>query len=214
MSASAVRPELGPSLPALLRPLPRALKLGLAALAVLLLAVLLVSRLGGATEVRRAIVERPVPFNIAVPDTFSRTTPPAGASLLLRGETSTVEVAPLELPAYRGDVSAVLMQLSPGRVDRLRASLDGFVLRQEGRTRINEAPGYQLLYQHRDGARTAYGRLVLLVPNEEDDPRPRRGVVLDLRSQRTPAVANVSAVGNDGPLKRVLRSFRFGTDAP
>jgi hypothetical protein len=216
VSASAVRPEFGPSLPELLRPLPRAAKLALAALVVLALAAL-VGWVGwgrGPAAVQRAVVEGAVPFNIAIPAGFERVTAPEGAALALRSAGSEVEVAPLRLPAYRGDVSAALMQLSTGREDRLRASLDGYVLRQEGRTRINEQPGYQLHYQFRDGDRTAYGRLVLLVQNEEDDPRPRKGVVLDLRTQRGPAVPSVGAVGNNGSLKTALRSFRFGTDAP
>jgi hypothetical protein len=90
----------------------------------------------------------------------------------------------------------------------------GFVLRSEGRARINTSPGYQIVYQVQIGGHTGYGRRVLLVPDPGTEPHPRVAADLDLRSTRSPAIPNADAIGNNGVLKTPLRSFRFGTARP
>ena len=76
--------------------------------------------------------------------------------------------------------------------------------RGDGKARVNEATGYQILYQARIGGRTTYGRRVLVVPDVENAPPPRAGMDLDLRAARSPAVPNVDAVGRNGALKLPL----------
>ena len=84
------------------------------------------------------------------------------------------------------------------------ATIPGFVWRGDGRTRVNDAAGYQILYQARIGGRTTYGRRVLVVPDVEDGPPPREGIDLDLRAARSVAVPNIDSVGRNGALKLPL----------
>lgn len=220
VSPPAVRPEFGPSLPALLAPLPRRVRVALAVAALLVVVALIAQGARPSGSVQRVVVsEGPVAFNVARPTVLERAAAGPGESLrLATGPGAEVpqsaSVSPLALPAYRGDPVAALMVQAGRRATDLARTVPGFVLRGEGRTRVNEQPGYQLQFQFTMGGRTAYGRSVLLVPAEEVDPAPRRGVVLELRTARSGAVARYDVVGNGGALKTVLRSFRFGSDAP
>jgi hypothetical protein len=94
-------------------------------------------------------------------------------------------------------------------LDRLRRRYGRFELALEGRTRINNAIGYQLVLRARRGPRTLYIRHVLLVAEAPEGLR--RGVVLELESTPAAGTPNALAIGNTGPLKQALRSFRFGT---
>jgi GNAT superfamily N-acetyltransferase len=210
---ATTRADLGPTLPQLVGA-RRARRLLLAALAAAA-ALVAWNALRPEPGIGRVLVERPVAFNLDAGE-LGRADAPAGAVLrLARPQGESLTARPVALPAYRGDVVAALMATAPERARALRAELgDDLVVRGEGRTRVNEQPGYQLQYQFRQDGATAYGRLVLLVPKEQDDPMPRRGVALDLRTPRNGAVPNVFAVGNNGVLKTPLRSFRFGTDLP
>jgi hypothetical protein len=219
---SVVRPELGPTLPELvgprLRTWPRAARVALAALAVLVLAALVAWRVGpGARERVPAVVAEPVAFNLAIPKGMRRVAPARGESLRLEtpagaAAPQSFAVAPLRLAAYRGDVSAALMGLSPALIERMRADVPGFVWRGDGRVNFNRQPGYQVLFQARIGGRTTYGRRIMLVPGG-DEP-PREGLDVTLLAQRSPAVPSLDVVGTDGALKRALFSLRFGTDPP
>jgi hypothetical protein len=217
---SVVRPEFGPTLPELLGPrvraLPRPLVWALAALAAAAVAALAWAVVRPAPGRETLVVHRPVAFNILAPTGLRRVAPRAGEVLRLEtpagaADPQTYAVRPLRLPAYRGDVSATLTLLSVALVDEMQRTIPGFVWRGDGKARINDSPGYQIVYQARDGARTFYGRRVLLMPGT---PAPREGVDLDLRSARSPAVPTVDAVGANGLLKLPLRSFRFGTERP
>ena len=220
----AVRAEFGPTLPELvgprLRALPRAARVALlAAAAVLVVGFLAALGARGRTPTTPVVVQEPVAFNLRYPEASLRqATPPRGTSLRLVTRPGraqeTMTVRPLALEPYRGDPTVALSLLIPRMMDRLRATLPEFSFRSEGRTRVNESPGYQLQYQARVDGRLVYGRRVLLVPQTDEDPSPRSGVQLDLLSQRSPAVANVDLVGNNGPLKTPFRSFRFGTERP
>lgn len=216
--ASPVRPELGPTLPALLASLPRAARAAVIAVAVLVLGLAAWSLLRSEAAGERLTVGGPAPFNLNA-GLLERVPAERGEALRLVAPASlppkqTLTVSPLTLAPYAGDPVAALMSIAQMRADRLRAELGGVVVRGEGRTRINDQPGYQLQYQFTLDGQTAYGRLLLLVPSEEVVEHPRRGVALDLRTQRSPAVPSIHAAGDNGPLKTPMRSFRFGTESP
>jgi hypothetical protein len=217
-----VRPEFGPTLPELLA--PRLRGIGRARLAVLVVAGLLAAGalamlIGGPGSTTDTVVVRePVAFNL-VYDTARLERPqppPGGAALMLRTPTSdpdpeTFTVRPITLPAYSGDPAGVQPAAASGLIEQMRAADPAFILRSEGRTRINSQPGYQIQFQTRVGGRLAYGRRALLFP---DEPGVRDGADVTVVSVRSDTIPNVDAVGSNGPMKQPYRSFRFGTERP
>ena len=208
---SAVQPAYGPTLPEVLGPrrwrVLRAVLVGLAALAVVALAV---ARL--VAEEERVVVGRgAVPFNFAYDGSLTLTGPARVEQR--RGGTfvQSMEVTGLALPAYRGDVGGTLPVVADRLVDRLAAEHAGFRLVAEGRTRVNESPGYVVTWEARPSGRRLFGRDYLLTP---DEPGVRGGARLALRSTYAGGVKAATEVGSLGPVKRALRSFRFGTERP
>lgn len=216
----AVRSEYGPTLVELAAPrwrtLPRGARIAAAALAAVVLAGAVAVVAGGGSGRTAIVVRRPFAFNLAVVGGLHRVTPQAGEALRLvsgadRPDEQSYVVRPLHLPPYHGDVSAGFLIATARMADDMARADPAFTYRGEGRIRVNDLPGYQILYTtHRNGV-TAYGRRVLLVP---DQPGARDGADLTLVADRSTAVPNITAVGNNGLLKTPLRSFRFGTEAP
>ena len=93
----------------------------------------------------------------------------------------------------------------------MRAADPQFILRSEGRARVNSQPGYQIQFQTKQGGRTAYGRRTLLF---KDEPGEREGADITMIAVRSPAMPNVDEVGSNGPTKLPYRSFRLGTERP
>ncbi|MDP9346932.1 MAG: DUF1795 domain-containing protein [Actinomycetota bacterium] len=215
MAEPVVRSEFGPSLWALAGPRARVV---LAALAVLGLALLTWLALGGNEVAKPSVVVRaPVAYNLAYSPPARRIAPRGRETLRLESAPGTAApysfaVSTLRLPAYRGDVSAELTLMSAALIEQMRARIPGFVYRGDGRTNVNRQPGYQIVYQARIGARTVYGKRVLLVPGF--DPPPRAGLDITLQAQRSGAVPSADSVGLNGALKTSLRSVRFGTERP
>jgi hypothetical protein len=216
---SVVRPEFGPTLPELLGPRVRALPaparvaLAAAALGVVLLLAWLVLRPGAGRTA--AVVREPVAFNLTYTDAMRRVAPRAGEQLRLEtrsGAPQSLTARALRIPAYRGDVSAELTIMSSGLIERMRATIPGFVLRSEGRVNVNRQPGYQIVYQARINGRTTYGKRVLLVVGP--DPPPHEGADITMFAARSAAVPNADSVAANGALKTPYRSFRFGTERP
>ena len=222
---SVVRPEFGPTLPELLAPRLRGVGRGVqvavvvgAVLAVVAL-VVAVSALRDSDGRTTLVVHEPIAFNLLRPPSLQRVGPADGEVLRLQTAAGSAApqrftARPLRLAPYRGDVSAAMMMLASRLIDDMRATVPGFVWRGDGKARVNEATGYQILYQARIGGRTTYGRRVLVVPDVENAPPPRAGMDLDLRAARSPAVPNIDSVGRNGALKLPLTSFRFGTERP
>lgn len=213
-----VRPEFRPTLPELLE--PRIGRRGTVVLAVLavvaILAVVVLTR-GGGGSTTPLVVRGPVTFNLIYDaGRLERPAPPPGASLLLRTTASdpdpeTFTVRPITLPPYRGDPAGIEPIVASGLIAQMRRSDPGFIVRSEGRTRINRQPGYQIQFQTQVGGRTAYGRRTLLFP---DEPGVREGADITIVSVRSPTIPNVDAVGSNGPMKQPYRSFRFGSERP
>ena len=217
MPTAPVKPEFGPSLPALLAKLPRAGTWALLALAALLAVVVLAVVLSRGEPETRVVVEEPIAFNIKRPDSLARAEPRGGESLRLeerRGDglfLQSFAARPLRLPAYAGRPGAALPLAAERLVDRERTRLQDFALVREGRVRINEVPGYELVTSFQRDGRRMWSRVVLLVPDEDG---ARDGIQLSLLATPATGVPNASAVGDQGALKLPLRSFRFGTEAP
>ena len=216
-----VRPEFRPTLPELLGPRMRRLGragtivVGLAALVLVIALVALGSSSGDGTKV--LVVRGPVTFNLKYdPARLERATPSAGDSLLLRTLASDKDperfsVRPITLPPYTGDPAGVEPIVASRLIREMRRADPQFVLRSEGRTRINQQPGYQIQFQTRVDGRLAFGRRTILFA---DEPGVRDGADVTLISARSPTIPNADAVGSNGPLKQPYRSFRLGAERP
>ena len=73
-------------------------------------------------------------------------------------------VASLVLPPYAGELSAELPLYAVGYIRGLSERYAGFVLRGEGKTRVNTVPAYDIFYTATVKGQTMYGRDVLLLP--------------------------------------------------
>jgi hypothetical protein len=217
LEAGLVRPEFGPTLPVLLRGRGRWLwAAGLAAL-VMLAAALAVSQATGAGVAPALVVHRQPDFSLLVPEGALRPVAPRGAEYVrLEGRGRRVSVAVTVAPLPRtqaGEVPALAdLPIETDRlIDSLRRRHGALVVLEEGRARVNGAPGYQVRHQSGpDGARRL-GHVVLLVP---EPPATGRALHVTL-VQRNDA----SELGPDDRrlaygAKRAFRSVRFGAERP
>jgi hypothetical protein len=212
----ALRPEYGPALPDVLR-----LRLGVPrrwtyALGALVAAALLAGGIAVWLAGDEHYVHEGDPvFNLRYAGgAIERVDGGPGVLLRLVGRRGdlflqSMEVRRLRLPAYRGAVSGML----PIHTDRHVATkvaprFEGFVALEEGKARINTAPGYQIGFEARDGERKLYGREVLLVP---DEPGARDGVAITIVQTNSAGAHSVEDAGAVGGIKKPYRSFRFGT---
>ena len=214
-----VQPAYGETLPALLqrtRGIPeRRTVLVAFALAALVVVAILVLRdpLQGKTQ----LVHRSAPvFNMLYPKGRVKVVAPQGAEYqrfeAARGDRVrlAVTVSPLRLPAYRGDVAGLLPVVMERHVAQLARSHPGFKLLDEGKARVNKAPGYQVGFAYGTKAHPSTGRDVMVVPVEL--PNVRQGVLISLRQTLGPHRAGPAAQALIGAMKSVFRSFKFGPD--
>lgn len=216
---STVRPEFGPTLPALLGR-RRARGLAGAVLGVVLLVLLVRVVRGDERLPNDAIVPGPPAFTLGYQDGLRRVATPPGALLALStppgaADPQSMVVRRYVVPPHRGDITSAFLDAGTTFATQLRAGDASFASRGEGRARVAGLPGYQLLFQVRREGRLIFGKRLVLVPDFEDgDPQPREGLDLTLLSARSDVTPNVDAVGNNGLLKSPLRSLRFGTERP
>jgi hypothetical protein len=155
-----------------------------------------------------------VPFGFSFRGLYRTTADPGGYVKVARhtsggGLRDSFAVAPLELPPYQGDVSGELPLYATSYIRALAVRYPGFVLRGEGKTRVNTAPVYNIYYSAQVQGRTMYGRDVLLVPER---PGERRGLAIEMLSAPH-SNAQVTApllVASAGVLQEPLRTFSFG----
>ena len=210
---TVVKPQYGPTLPQIVRTLPRAKQIAVIALALLIVAGAVLVGLRARPDETHVIVRGATTFNLAYGPKLERISQP-GTLFALRRERNglfldSYVVRPLQLPPYRGAAGGMLPVYSVHYLERLRKRYGAFELAGDGRTRINNAIGYQLVLRTRRGGRTLYVRHLLLVP--ESPEGARRGVLVELESTPAAGTPNAVGVGNAGPLKQAMRSFRFGT---
>jgi hypothetical protein len=211
---SVVKAQYGPTLPQLVGALPRAARAAVVALVALLIAGAVVLALRARSGDTTLIVRGPATFNLAYGPLLTRVTEPHDLLALRREHgglfLDSYVVRALALPPYRGAVGGLLPVYAVAYLDRLRRRYDSSDLVLEGRTRINNAIGYQLVLRARRATRTIYVRHLLLVPEAPEGAR--RGVVIELESTPAAGTPNALGTGDAGPLKVALRSFRFGTE--
>lgn len=118
-------------------------------------------------------------------------------------------VAPLRLPPYSGGLTGELPLYAAGYIGVLRSHYDEFVLRGEGKTRVNTVPAYQVIFTARVAGQTMWGRDVLLLPEQ---PGAREGVNITMLTTPT-ANADVTSpleVASEGVLLRPLKTLSLG----
>jgi hypothetical protein len=216
---AAVRSELGPTLPALLRRrwgVPPAVTLAAAAVLGVVAIVGAVSVILGSKAAGTKVVHEGSPvFNVVHPDGIVPVAPRSGELMRLEGRRRKLEVSivvrPLKLPPYRGDVTHGLLPVHAHEfAEAQRRTLPGFRLEQEGRARVGNAVGYEIGFSAvRPGSRI-YGRDVLLVP---DDPEEAEGgyVTISLRQEKQGGPFTKAERGFAFTSRKVYRSFRYGT---
>jgi len=155
-------------------------------------------------------------FNVVYdPGELHRVAPRPGELMRLEGHRAHLNVAidarRANLPPYSGDVIGGQLPLYTTQyVDRLKSRLPGFVMGDDGKARISQAPGYQIAYTSGAAGNYTYWREIFVMPKADE---PDQTIVLRMRQTFT---------GRAGPRDRALlaatkkayRSFRFGAHRP
>jgi len=220
MSTPIVQPQFRPTLADLLgdrwRALPRALRWAIIAIAVLIGAYFAYGAVRSPAGRHVVVVRGSHPVNFLYTAPLRRVKPAPGELVALQTPRSDDEpqrfaVRALTLPRYGGDPGAALVLYSVRLERELAAQHPGLVIRDEGRTRINLRPAYQVTWQTKVNGRTTFGRDVMIV---DDVNAARVGAILQMQSVISPHVPQADAIGGVNPLKLSLRSFRLGTERP
>lgn len=212
MASIPLKPEYGPTLGELLAPRWHAASPRLRALALAAGLGLLALVLGAALTLENAHYSHggAVPFSFSYRGLY-RTVPGAGEYVRVQHPShgrpvDSFAVGPLRLPPYSGGLSAELpLYAATTYIAGLRHRYSRFVLRAEGKTRVNTVPAYTIAYTARlAGGQTVYGRDILLLPQR---PGARQGVRIVMLSAPTPRVRTPLLVGTTGVLERPLGTF-------
>ena len=212
-----VRPEFGPGLPALLRArlgIPERLTPVLVAgvVTLLVLAGLALRGDDGIAELVRS--EAPAYTMLYDERALEEVAPRPGELTRLeitsRRVRGAIVVRPFRLPtARRGAIFSEAPIVMSRRVDELRRTAPDFELREDARTRVNTAPGYEIAYRTGPATAPTLTRQVVVVEDEETQD----GVELTMRLER-PRRLQAAGRGTVGAARSAYRSFRFGTERP
>jgi hypothetical protein len=213
MATIPLKPEYGPTLGELLAPGWHAASRLVQGIVVAVSVGLLALAAGAALTLENAHYAHggSTPFTFSYRGLYS-TTPAAGEYVrvqrLAHGRLEdSFAVGPLRLGRYTGSLSAELPLYAATYIEGLRHRYTGFVLRDEGKTRVNTVPAYAIAYTAQIAGRTVYGRDILLLP---DRPGARAGVHIVMLSAPHPQVTSPLLVGTTGVLERPLETFTFG----
>jgi hypothetical protein len=216
MVAVPMKPEYGPTLGRLLSPRWRAASRPVRAAVIAAGLGLLALLLGAALTLENATYSHggKVSFSFAYRSLYRVAPDPGGYVKVERhradGELEdSYAVEPLRLPPYSGELSGELPLYASGYIRALAQRHAGFVLRGEGKTRVNTVPAYQVLYTAIVDGRPMFGRDVLLLPERRG---AREGVEIVMLTSPT-ANAQVDSpleVAGTGVLLRPLKTFSFG----
>jgi hypothetical protein len=216
MVAVPIKPEYGPTLGRLLSPRWRAASpLARGAVRVLVLGVIGLA-IGAFLTLENAHYSHGgrVPFSFSYRG-LDRVAPAQGEWVRLERHAAdgrlqdVFSVRPLLLPRYAGSLSGELPLYAAGYIGMLRSRDADFVLRGEGKTRVNTVPAYNVLYTTRVAGHTMFGRDVLLVAQR---PGAREGVNIVMLTSPT-ASAQVTSpleVASEGVLLKPLKTFTLG----
>ncbi|HEY2536590.1 MAG TPA: hypothetical protein VGI24_06360 [Solirubrobacteraceae bacterium] len=210
MASIPLQPEYGPTLGKLLAPRWHAASRPVQGVVVAIGVGVLVLAVGTALTLENAHYSHggAAPFSFSYRGLY-RTAPAPGEYVQVRSPArgplrNSFAVGPLRLPAYTTSLSAELPLYASSYVDGLRHRYNGFVLRGEGKTRVNTVPAYTIAYTAQIAGRTVYGRDVLLLPERTGG---RDGVHIVMLSAPTPQVTAPLLVGTTGVLERPLETF-------
>jgi hypothetical protein len=213
MACIPLKPEYGPTLGELLAPRWHAASRLVQTIVLAAAVGLLALAVGGAFTLENAHYAHggSAPFSFSYRGLY-RTAPAAGEYVqvqrLAQGRLEdSFAVGPLRLPRYTGGLSAELPLYAASYIDGLRHRYAGFVLRGEGKTRVNTVPAYAVAYIAQIASRTVYGRDILLLPEQ---PGARAGVHIVMLSAPRAQVKSPLLVGTSGVLERPLETFTFG----
>jgi hypothetical protein len=206
-----LKPEYGPTLGELLAPRWHAASPRLRALALAAGLGLLALVLSAALTLENAHYSHggAAPFSFSYRGLY-RTAPGAGEYVRVQRPShgrplDSFAVGPLRLPPYTSSLSAELPLYAATYIAGLRHRYSRFVLRAEGKTRVNTVPAYTIAYTAQlAGGQTVYGRDILLLPER---PGARQGVRIVMLSLPTPRVSTPLLVGTTGVLERPLETF-------
>jgi hypothetical protein len=211
-----IKPEYGPTLGGLLSPRWRASSPRVRRTVTAALAALLALALAAALSLLNAKYSHSgkVPFSFSYRSLY-RVTPDQGGYVKIQRHGSdgrlkdSFAVEPLALPPYSGGLSGELPLYAAGYIRGLRARHVDFVLRAEGKTRVNTVPAYQVLYTSLVDGQTMWGRDVLLLP---DRPGARDGVDIVMLTSPTASsqVTSPLEVAGAGVLLKPLKTFTLG----
>jgi hypothetical protein len=216
MPAVPIKPEYGPTLGRLLSPRWRAAP-PLARGAVIASAVgLLVLIVAAVLTLENATFSAggKVPFSFSYRSLYRVAPDPGGyVKVQRRGPDGRLKdsfaVEPLRLPTYSGELSGELPLYAAGYIRRIGRQYADFVLRGEGKTRVNTVPAYNVLYTAVVQGQMVYGRDVLLLP---DRPGARDGVDIVMLTSPTASsqVTSPLQVASAGALSRPVKTFTLG----
>jgi hypothetical protein len=216
MAAVPIKPQYGPTLGRILSPTWRAatplLRRAVIASAIALLALIAVAVL----TLENASFSRGgrVPFSFSYRGLYRAPADPGGYVKVERHSNDgrledSFAVGPLRLPSYDGGLSSELPLYAAGYLAVIGRRYPHFVLRGEGKTKINTVPAYDIFYTTVLNGQLMFGRDVLLLP-----PRPgaREGVDIVILTAKTAnkQVKSPLEVATTGILLRPLKTFTFG----
>ena len=210
MATIPLKPQYGPTLGTLLAPrwhaAPRAVRILARAAAVGLVVLVIAATLAlwPATYSHGGSA----PFHFSYRGLY-RTTPEAGQYVRIDRRAGgrledSFAVSPLRLPPYAGGESGELPVYASGYIDRLSGKFRDFVLRGEGKTRVNTVPAYNIFYTVTVEGREMYGRDVLLLP---EGMGLRDGVALEMLTLPSAGVTSPLEVATAGVLERPVETF-------
>jgi hypothetical protein len=212
-----LRPEFGPSLSELVSGRFSVSRRAVAIGAVVALVVLAVVIKVVTDDGREQLTVHGNPdFNVVYdPGSLHRAAPHPGEVMRLEGHSSHVDVAVTarhaNLPPYPGDVIGGQLPLYTTQyTERLKKRLPDFVMGDEGKARLNQAPGYQIAYTSGAPGNRTFWREVYIMPAADQADQT---VVLQMR-QTFSGRAGRRARALLKATKKAFRSFRFGTRRP
>jgi hypothetical protein len=216
MAAVPIKPEYGPTLGRLLSPRWRASPGYVRAI----VTVGLVGLLAVAIALALSLLNAKYTHTGKLPFSFSyrglyRVAPDRGGYVKIQRHRSdgrledSFAVEPLALPPYSGGLSGELPLYAAGYIRGLRARYSDFVLRAEGKTRVNTVPAYDVLYTALVDGQSMWGRDVLLLA---DRPGVREGVDIVMLTSPTASsqVTSPLEVATAGVLLKPLKTFTLG----
>jgi hypothetical protein len=216
MAAVPMKPQYGPTLGRLLAPRWHAAsRPGRWAVIALCLALLaLIVGAGLTLENAKFATGGRVPFSFSYRGLYRVAPDPGGYVKVQRRSASgrledSFAVQPLRLPAYPGGLSGELPLYAAGHMKVLAQHDVHFVLRGEGKTRVNTVPAYNIFYETLVEGRLMYGRNTLLLP-ERTGAREGVEIVMLTSPTANPQVTSPSLVASAGILERPVETFTIG----